>query len=138
MHGLKQLPFKDRLVSPLMGRPAINDFADVKAVLEQMSESAGPKTDAAPDPAADKPTRLRAETTPVEVLDQGANGAKLKIAGKEDANRSRFLRDQDNLLVGDPVTQRHRSANPDPLALGGGDLVPYPLADDLALELSEG
>src|SRR5258708_5279266 len=122
-------------MAPLMSRPAINDLADVKAVLEQMSKCAGPKTDATPDPAVDKPTCLRAETTPVEVLDQDANGPKLKIAGKQDANRSRFLRDHDNLLVGNPVTQGYRSANPDALALGGGDFVPYPLADDLALEL---
>ena len=63
---------------------------------------------------------------------------KLKIAGKDGADRRRFLRNHDNLLVGDPVTQRHRSADPDALALGGGDLVPHPLADDLALELGEG
>ena len=81
LHGLKQLPFNDRLVSPLMGRPAINDLADVKAVLEQMSKCAGPKTDAAPDPAVDKPTCLRADTTPVEVLDQGANGAQAQDSG---------------------------------------------------------
>jgi hypothetical protein len=70
-----------------MGRLAINDFADVKAVLEQMSKCTGPKTDAAPDPAVDKPTRLRAETAPVEVLDQGANGPKLSVVRTFETDR---------------------------------------------------
>src|SRR5262245_16812640 len=102
-----------------------------------MSKCTGPKTDAAPYPAANKPGGLRADTTPVEVRGQGANGSKLEIAGKDRANRNCFFRNRDNLLLDDPVTQRHRSTDPDTLALGGGDLVPHPLANDLALELSK-
>src|SRR5262249_54252240 len=122
----------------LMGCASIDDLADVKVVFEQVSKSARPKTDAAPHPAVDKPTCPGADAAPVKVLDQGADGAKLEIAGEDGADCSRFLGDHDNLLVGNPIAQRHRSANPDALALRGGDLVPYPLADDLALELRKG
>src|SRR5580704_2254436 len=126
LHGLEQLPLNDRLMSTGMDRAAIGNLANVKAILEQMSKCAGPKADAAPYPAADKPSCLGADIAPVEVLDQGANGSKLEIAGKDCTDRHRFFRDRDNLLVGDPVAQRHRSADPDPLALGRGDLVTDP------------
>src|SRR5438309_1447331 len=98
-----------------MDGTAINDFADVKAVLEQMGKCAGAKTNAAPDPAVDQPICFRAHMPPVEVLDQGANGAQLEITGKDGADSCRFFRHHDNLLVGDPVTQRQRSADPDAL-----------------------
>ena len=36
------------------------------------------------------------------------------------------------------IAERHGSADPEALALGGRDLVAHPLADHLALELGEG
>jgi hypothetical protein len=69
LHGLEQLPLNDRLMSTGMDRAAIGDLANVKAVLEQMGKCTGPKADAAPYPAADKPSCLVADITPVEVLD---------------------------------------------------------------------
>lgn len=116
LHSLEQLPRDDRPMSLLMDRPSIDYLADAKAVLEQMRKSAGAKTDAAANPAVDKPARPGADTTPVEILDQGANGAKLEIAGEDGTDRSFFFRHHADFLVDDPVSQRHRSADPDALA----------------------
>jgi hypothetical protein len=38
----------------------------------------------------------------------------------------------------DPIAERNDASHPDALPLGGGDLIPDPLAGDLALELGEG
>jgi hypothetical protein len=117
LHGLEQLPLNDRLMSAGMDRATIGDLANVKAVLEQMSKCTGPKADAAPYPAVDKPSCLGADIAPIEVLDQGANGSKLEIAGKDCTDRHRFIWDRDDLLVGDPVAQRHSPPTQMPLRL---------------------
>src|SRR3984957_9419360 len=66
------------------------------------------------------------------------DAADLEIAPKEIAHEGGMLLDHMERSVLDPVTERNHASHPDALPLRGGDLVPDPLAGDLALELGKG
>jgi hypothetical protein len=68
---------------------------------------------------------------------QAHDAADLEIAPKEIAHEDGVLLDHMERPVLDPISEGNDAAHPDALLLGGGDLVPDPLAGDLALELGE-
>ena len=61
-----------------------------------------------------------------------------EIAPENGANGLGLLWHDDKLLGFGPIAERHGSADPEPFALRGGDLVAHTLADHLTLELREG
>src|SRR5277367_1806808 len=65
------------------------------------------------------------------------DAAGLEIALEEIANQFGMLFDHVERPVLDPIAERNHAAHPNALLLRGSDLVTYPLARDLALELGE-
>src|SRR6266576_3286989 len=68
---------------------------------------------------------------------QAVEAAKLKIPPKDGADPLSFLFHHDDLAVLSRVSEGDDAADPQPLALGGGDLVADALGGDLPLELGE-
>src|SRR5271166_5471516 len=97
----------------------------------------------ADEPAADglaRPVRPRRKPD-VFLIKNGLephDAADLEIAPKEIKYERGMLLDDMERPVLDPIADRNHAAHPDALLLRGGDLVPDPLAGDLALELGEG
>jgi hypothetical protein len=74
---------------------------------------------------------------PIKLLGQRADGAKRQITGKNRANRRGLGRDYHDLLVHRRIAEGQRAADPKAFALGGGDLVAHPLADQFPFELGK-
>src|SRR5207244_11338283 len=112
-------------------------LADIEAVLEQIRER--PYAEAAPadGPAGRAPPRLAANSPPIEVLRQRADGAELEITGKDRANRRSLGWDHEDLLVHRRIAEWDRAADPNAFAFRGSDLVAHPLPDQLPFELSK-
>jgi hypothetical protein len=62
----------------------------------------------------------------------------VEVAPEDGADPVGLFLVDDELLVPTDVAERHHAAHPQPLALGGADLVADALAGDLARELGEG
>src|SRR5260370_18161026 len=120
-----------------MDLATIDHLADVEPVLEEIGERAHPKADAPDDPSVGAAPHFGPDAAPVEILHQSPYRAELEIAGEDGTHGRGLLRDYDELLVDAGIAERNRTPDPDALALGGGDLVPHPLPDHLALELGE-
>src|SRR6516164_8905957 len=73
-----------------------------------------------------------------QVCHQPVEAPQLEIATKDGSYALGFFFNHDDLAVLGGVSQGHDAANPQPLALGGSDLVPDALGGDLALELGKG
>src|SRR5262249_56449618 len=63
-------------------------------------------------PAVRQPPRLAANSPPIEILRQRADGAKLEIARKDRANRLRLGCDHKDLLVHGRIAEWDRAADP--------------------------
>jgi hypothetical protein len=57
---------------------------------------------------------------------------------KEITHENGVLLDNMERPVLDPISERNDAPHPDAFPLRGGDLIPDPLASDLALKLGEG
>src|SRR5207237_629323 len=82
--------------------------------------------------------RRGADPPAVEVLRQRAHRAELQIARKDRADHFCLGWHHYDLLVHRRIAERDRTPDPNTLALGGGDLVPHPLPDELPLERGAG
>src|SRR5260370_40774931 len=137
LHRREQGTIHNRRLFAAMDLAPVDHLADIEAVLEQMGER--PHAEAAPadGPAGRAPPRLAANSPPIEVLRQRADGAKLEITGKDCANRRSLGWDHEDLLVHRRIAERHRAADPNACARAGSDLVAHPLPDQLAFELGK-
>ena len=86
----------------------------------------------------DSTLTLDTEITPAKVEDQPVDAAEFQIAPEYGPNLFRFLSTIEKLAILEFVAKRHHATDPEPFALGGGDLVADALGRDLALELGEG
>src|ERR1700687_1243066 len=68
---------------------------------------------------------------------QRTDRAEPQVIPEDFADQRRLFRHDFQLLPDAAITQWHGSPDPNPLALGGGDLVAHPLPDHLPLELGE-
>src|SRR5438128_1305909 len=86
-YRLEQRGIENGLVLTVVNLATVDHLADIEAVLEQIRER--PHAEAAPadGPAGRAPPRLAANSPPIEVLRQRADGAELEITGKDCANR---------------------------------------------------
>jgi Transposase len=127
----------DRRMLAGMGLPPVDHLDDVEAVLEEMRQRSHAVRTAALGTAAREGLYLRHDVSAGEFLGEGSDRTAFEVKPEHGADRLGLLGYDDQLLVDGGVAERNRSADPQPLALGGRDLVAGPLADDLPLELSE-
>src|SRR5271166_6138605 len=78
-------------------------------------------------PAIRQSSRFRFETLGTERRRQRADRAQAQVALKDRADEICLLRHDLQLLVDAAIAKRRRTADPDALALGGGDLVAHAL-----------
>src|SRR6266446_8553141 len=136
-YRLEQRGIESGLVLTVVNLATVDHLADIEAVLEQIRERPHAKALPADGPAVRQPPRLAANSPPIEILRQRADGAKLEIARKDRANRRSLGCDHNDLLVHGRIAERHRAADPKAFAFRGSDLVAHPLPDQLAFELSK-
>src|SRR5437660_6798451 len=136
-YRLEQRGIENGLVLTVVNLATVDQLADIEAVLEQIRER--PHAEAAPadGPAGRAPPRLAANSPPIEVLRQRADGAELEITGKDCANRRSLGWYHEDLLVHRRIAERHRAADPKAFAFRGRDLVAHPLPDQLPFELGK-
>src|SRR5438132_9074622 len=137
LHRREQGTIHNRRLFAAMDLAPVDHLADIEAVLEQMGERPHAKAPPTDGPAGRAPPRLAANSPPIEILRQRADGAKLQITGKDCANRRSLRWYHEDLLVHRRIAERHRTADPNAFALGGRDLVAHPLPDQLPFELSK-
>src|SRR6266853_6480705 len=135
LDGVERGAVEDRLMLAGMDLATVDDVADVEAVLEEMREGANAILPASFRPAACEGADLRGDVAPTEFLRQGADRAAFEIEPEHGADRLGLLRHDDQLLAHAGIAERDGAADPNALTLRGRNLVPDPLADDLALEL---
>jgi hypothetical protein len=70
-------------------------------------------------------------------MEQSEQGSQFQIALEKHFHRFGLTRNDDELAIVDAVSHRHPAAHPDALLLGGGNLVPDPLASDFPFELGK-
>src|SRR5271166_5258493 len=87
-------------------------------------------------PVGEKP-RPWPDALLVERRRQLADRPEPQIIREDFADQRHVLRNDLELLADAAIAERNGSSDPNPLALGGGDLIAHPLADHLALELGE-
>src|SRR5580700_10966992 len=81
---------------------------------------------------------LRSDSFSIEFVLEQPHRAELLVSGKDQPNRVGLLGHDDELALLYRIAERGDPAHPHALLLRDSDLVADPLADDLALELSEG
>lgn len=122
----------------LVDLAAIGDLADIKAIFKHMRERTHHEAIGGDNFAARELPGSWSDAFPVERRRQFANRSKAQVVGEDFSDQLRLLRNDFKLLVDATITQRNRTADPNPLALGGGNLVAYTFADHLPLKLGEG
>ena len=102
-----------------------------------VGERAAGEWDAAnPAPGLER-SQLGNNPSLAKVGHQVVEAAKLQIPPKDDPDPFGLLLNHDDLAILGLVSERGYAADPETLALGGGDFIPGALGGDLALELSE-
>ena len=137
LHGIEQGAIEDRLVLAPMRFAAIDYLADVEAVLKHVGERSDHKALGGDGGPVGEQPGLWPDAFLVERGRQLADRAEPQIVLIDFADQRRLLSNNFELLADAAIAERDRPSDPDPLALGGGDLVAHPLADHLALELGE-
>src|ERR1700721_2137239 len=107
---------------------AIDDLADVEAVLEEVGQRSHHKAGRMDRAAVTADAGPWPHTASMKILDQQPDRAECKVAAEDGSDLLSLFLDDDELLGDAPVAERHGSADPEALAFGGGDLV----ADTLA------
>src|SRR2546426_841296 len=100
------------LVLTVVTLATVAQLPDIEGVLGKIRER--PHAEAAPadGPAGRAPPRLAANSPPIEVLRQRADGAELEIAGKDRANRRSLGWYHEDLLVHGRIAEWDRAADP--------------------------
>src|SRR5262249_19716858 len=114
------------------------DLANEEAVAEEVREGSSSERDASAGLARAEGSRLGADVLCPEVPDQLVDAAYLEISAKDQLYAFGFLLDDDRCAVLEVIAKGQGASHPNPLALGGGDLVADALRGDLALELGKG
>src|ERR1700730_11599931 len=68
-------------------------------------------------------SHLRADATTIQILHQESDGTEVQISIEYPSHRFRFRLIHDQAAIDHVVTDRHQTAHPHALLLGGGDLV---------------
>src|ERR1700730_18030988 len=109
----------------------------VETVLQKVSERADHEAPSGNGFAIRKESQSRLDGFSFQRGRQLSDRPQPQIIREDFADEGRVLGHDLDLLADASITEGNRSPDPDPLAFGGGNLVPDALADHLALELCE-
>jgi len=113
------------------------NLADVEPIAQKMAERAAGEWDAADRVPALERSHLGDNPSLAQIGHQQVEAAKLQIPPKDDPDPLGFLFHHHDLAVLGRVSERDYAPDPQPLALGGSDLVADALGGDFPLELSK-
>jgi hypothetical protein len=133
LHGLEQLFFNDRLLFAGMDFAAIDNFADVEAILKEVGQRPHHEAGGMDRAAITADAGPWPHTTSMKILDQQSDRAECKVAAEDGSDLLGLFLDDDELLGDAPVAERHGSTDPEALSFGGGDLVTDTLSVKKAL-----
>src|SRR5437660_5960557 len=137
LHRLKEITLEDSGLLTGEDLALEGDLADVEPVAQKMGERAAGEWDAANRAPRLERSHLSDDPPLAKVGHQQVEAAKLQIPPKDGPNALSLLFDHDDLAVLGLVSERGHAADPEPLALGGGDLVADALGGNFPLELSK-
>ena len=114
-----------------------DDLADIEPVAQKIGERATGKRDPSHRAAGLERSQLGDDPPLAEVHPDAVEAAKREIAAEDSANPLRFLFHRNDPAVLGLISKRGHAADPQPLALGGGNLVANALGGDFPLELGK-
>src|SRR5260370_6418701 len=138
LDGVEEITVKDGWLLPREHLALEDDIANVEPVAEKMGERAARERDPSDGLAGLKRSHLGEDPALAEVCHQPVEAPNLEIAAEDGPNPLSFFLNHDDLAVFGLVSQRRHAADPKPLALGGGNLVPDALGGDFPLKLCKG
>src|SRR5580693_8998277 len=130
LHRVKEITIKDGGLLAGEDLALEGDLADVEPVAQKMGERAAGEWDAANRAPGLERSHLGDSPPPAKVGHQQVEAAKLQIPPKDGPNPVGFLFNHDDLAVLGLVSERGYAPDPQPLALGGRDLVADALGGD--------
>src|SRR5262249_61613088 len=118
LHGLKQLAVEQRRRRARAGPTFIENLADVEAIAQEVEEGALREGHAAARAAVRQLADLCSHIALAKLEHQPVDAAECEIPTKDHADPLSLLFDDSELAILEFVSQRHHSADPEPLALG--------------------
>ena len=137
LNGFEQTSIDNGGLLASQGLSLEDHLADVKPVAKQMGEWTACEGDAPDGFACLESPHLGDNASCAQVRHQQVEAAELEIAAKDVADTVGLGFIDGDLPVLGVVSQWRHAADPQALALGGGDLVPDALGGDLPLELGK-
>jgi hypothetical protein len=138
LNSLEPIPIEDRWMLARADLALEADLADVEAIAQEIGERASGEGDAADGAPIGEMADLGDDPVLTKVRQEEPDAAEVEVAPEDSADPLSLLLFDDQLLVPAHIPERHHAADPQPLALGGADLLADPLAGDLTLELGKG
>jgi hypothetical protein len=134
---LKEIPIEDGGLLPGKDLALESHLADVEPIAQKMGEGTTGKRDPANYASALKMPHLGDDPPLAQVGHQAVEAAKLQVPPKDGPYPFGLLLDHDNPAVLAGISERGDAPDPQPLALGGCDLVADTFGGDLPLKLGK-
>lgn len=134
---IEQRPGNDSVMLTRVILAMVDDVAAVDAVLQEIVEPASAERIAAADATISHGLGLGHDATAAKILKQGSHRAELEVALEYVPDGLRFGLIDDQLAVPRLIPKRNAAAHPHSLGFRGCNLIPHPLGDNFAFELSK-
>ena len=135
LDGLEQVTIEGRWMLARADLAPEDHFAYIEPVAQEIGERASGEGNAANRPPIRERADFGEDAALAKVGKERPDTAEVEVAPKDRADLLGLLLLDEQLLVPADIAEWHHAADPEPLALGGADLVADPLSGDLALEL---
>src|SRR5262249_52165075 len=135
LHGRKQLAVDQWWLRARADLTFIENLADVEAIAQEVEQGALREGHAAARAAVRQLADLCSHIALAKLEHQPVDTAEREIPTKDRADPLSLLFDDGELAILEFVSQRHHSADPEPLALGSRYFVANALGGDFPLEL---
>src|SRR5260370_21075388 len=135
LHRVKEVTIEDGGLLAGEDLALEGDLADVEPIAQKMGERAAGEWDPADRAPGLERSHLGNDPALAKVGHQQVEAAKLQIPPKDGPDALSLRFNHDDLAVLGLVSERGYAADPEPLALAGGDLVTDALGGDFPLEL---
>src|SRR5216684_7290686 len=137
LHRVKEITIEDGGLLAGEDLALEGDLADVEPIAQKMGERPAGEWDAANRAPGLERSHLGDDASLAKVDHQAIEAAELQIPPKDGPDPLSLLFNHDDLAVLGLISERGYAPDPQPLALGGCDLVADTLGGDLPLELGE-